>query len=61
MPHKPVWVAGLGETEDYNKSFIKFGRAAAETRESEKRGHGSLRGEKNPVHSAHFKLKRTKR
>lgn len=61
MPHKPVWVAALGETESYNETFIKFGWAAAETRESAKRGHGSLRGVKNQVHSAHFTLKKTKR
>lgn len=56
-----MWVEALGETPSYNESFIKFGQAAAETRESDKRGHRLLGDEKSLVHSVHFKLKRTKR
>lgn len=51
----------MAHTNQCGESFIKFGQAAAETRESDKRGHRLLGDEKSLVHSVHFKLKRTKR
>ena len=49
-----MWVEALGETPSSNESFIKFGQAAAETRESDNRGHKLPGAEKSLVHSVHF-------